>query len=208
MPYHSPLMIRLHIGSGPVQLPGWTNIDNQKYPGVHKVLDVTKGLPFKDVDLIFAEHFIEHLSYEQGKAFLRECRRALKPEGILRISTPNLDWVWATQYHPGQWSEEGEAVRDCFWMNKAFRGWGHQFLYNLPALKACLQAAGFATVRPCRYGESDHPELRAIEHHEQYIDTPELPHVVIAEATGVTRPERSPALASAADDYEAVVKIK
>ena len=25
---------------------------------------------------------------------------------------------------------DGEAVRDCFWMNKSFRAWGHQFLYN------------------------------------------------------------------------------
>src|SRR5262249_9289542 len=50
------LVTKLHIGSGPQILPGWVNVDNLPYPGVDKVLDVTAGLPFRDVDFIFAEH--------------------------------------------------------------------------------------------------------------------------------------------------------
>jgi predicted SAM-dependent methyltransferase len=203
-------MLRLHIGSGPVRLPGWTNVDNQKYPGVDHVLDVTRGLPWKrgDAELIFAEHFIEHLAYDDGLRFLRECRRVLAADGILRLSTPNLDWVWHTQYHPGQWTDAAEAVRDAFWMNKAFRGWGHQFLYNLPALEATLRAAGFADVVPVRYGESEHEGLRGLERHEQYIDTPELPHVVVVEASGVTSEFVSAALSTAKADYDGVVNVR
>ncbi|MGH9457566.1 MAG: class I SAM-dependent methyltransferase [Thermoanaerobaculia bacterium] len=201
--------LRLHIGSGPVRIPGWTNVDNQKYPGVDKVLDVRKGLPWKrgEAELVFAEHFIEHLSYRDGVRFLKECRRILAPEGILRLSTPNLDWVWHTQYHPGQWSADTEAVRDCFWMNKAFRGWGHQFLYNLPSLHLTLRAAGFAEVATTRYGESAHEALRGLEHHEQYIDTPELPHVIVVEATGEADPATDAALATAIADYEQAIGV-
>lgn len=201
-------MLRLHVGSGPVRLPGWTNIDIQKYPGVDHVLDVTRGLPFRDVSMIFAEHFIEHLDYDSGRAFLRECRRALLPDGVLRLSTPNLDWVWMTQYHYGQWSADEEAIRDCFWMNKAFRGWGHQFLYNLPSLRETLRAAGFAEVTSRQYGESELEDLRSLEHHEKYIDTPELPHVIIVEATGAADAKPASALATAIDDYDAAVKSK
>lgn len=176
---------RLHVGCGPVGLPGWINIDNQPYEAADYVLDIRGGLPFEQLDFVFAEHFLEHLSYDDAAGFLRECRRALAPHGVLRLSTPNLDWVWMTQYHLGQWGAPSEAVRDCFWLNKAFRGWGHQFLYNLPTLIECLRAAGFAEVESCAYGESRHEALRGVEHHEKYLDSPELPHILIVEASGV-----------------------
>jgi predicted SAM-dependent methyltransferase len=175
---------RLHIGAGPVQLEGWINIDNQPYEGLDHVLDVTAGLPFSNVDYIFAEHFVEHLSYDAGLAFLKECRRALAKDGVLRLTTPNLDWVWLTQYHPGQWATDGEAVRDCFWMNKSFRAWGHQFLYNFQTLKSTLLAAGFGEVKAAEYGVSEHEALRNLEHHEKYPDAPEASHLIVAEASG------------------------
>ena len=61
-----------------------------------------QGLPFADVASIYAEHFLEHLALDDGLAFLAECRRVLRPDGILRLSTPNLDWVLLTHYRgPG-----------------------------------------------------------------------------------------------------------
>jgi predicted SAM-dependent methyltransferase len=83
--------IRLHIGCGQQAIPGWINIDNQTLPRVDRVMDVRRGLPYRRVQAIYAEHFLEHLTLEEGLAFLKECRRALAPSGILRLSTPNLD---------------------------------------------------------------------------------------------------------------------
>src|SRR5262249_44716119 len=121
-------MSRLHLGCGPQILPGWVNLDNVKYPGVDKVVDVTKELPYKEVSHIFGEHFIEHLAYPNALALMRECRRVLRDDGVLRLSTPNLDWVWVTHYRAAM--TEPEQVQACFALNRAFRGWGHQFLYN------------------------------------------------------------------------------
>lgn len=92
--------MRLHIGSGSVSIPGWTNVDILNWPGVDVVLDVRKPLPFHDVEYVFAEHFLEHLTLADGLVFLRSCRTALRADGILRLSTPNLDWVWMTHYKP------------------------------------------------------------------------------------------------------------
>lgn len=175
---------RLHVGCGPQVLQGWTNIDNQPYPGIDHVLDVTLGLPFHDVEYLFAEHFIEHLSYDDALNFLRECRRVLAPDGVLRLSTPNLDWVMATHYHPELWRGDADAVRDCFMLNRAFRGWGHQFLYNRQSLAGTLRLAGFDTIEECSYGESRHDVMRGIERHETYPDTPSLRHVLVVEASG------------------------
>src|SRR5262249_58301839 len=113
--------LRLHVGSGTESLAGWINIDNRPLPGVDRVLDVRKGLPFRDVATIYAEHFLEHLSLDDGLAFLAECRRVLAPEGRLRLSTPNLDWVWATHYRL-ETREDPAGLHDCMHLNPAFLG--------------------------------------------------------------------------------------
>ena len=82
-PAHSALStlnsaLRLHLGSGKTHIPGWINIDNQPLPGVDRVLDVTHGLPFEEVQFIFAEHFIEHIPHVDALVLLRECRRVLR----------------------------------------------------------------------------------------------------------------------------------
>ncbi|HET7706810.1 MAG TPA: hypothetical protein VFM36_12035 [Thermoanaerobaculia bacterium] len=174
--------MRLHIGSGPHHLDGWINIDRDPYPGVDQVLDVTTGLPFDDIAFIFAEHFIEHLHYADAAALFRECRRALRDDGVLRLSTPNLDWVWASHYR--RVLTEEQQILGAFGINRAFRGWGHQFLYNWGTLSATLRAAGFAEVVRCRYGESERPELQGLERHEQNPDFDSLSHILIVEAWG------------------------
>jgi len=179
---------RLHIGAGQESLPGWINIDNQGHPGVDQVLDVRRGLPFSGVASIYAEHFLEHLTLDEGLAFLKECRRVLAPDGVLRLSTPNLDWVMLTHYR-GPTAAEADAQVDCLRLNRAFHAWGHQFLYNRAMLGAAVRSAGFASTALRPYGESERPELAGLERHQTWVDTPELPHVLIIEAWGRGRGE-------------------
>ena len=175
-------MTKLHLGCGPLALPGWVNIDNQRYPGVDKVLDLRKGLPYKDVSFVFAEHFVEHLAYDDALKLMRESRRVLRDDGVLRLSTPNLDWVWVTHYRLD--AADDQQVAACFYLNRAFHGWGHQFLYNERTLAATLRDAGFANVKRVAYGESEHSELRGLERHEKSTDYGELSHILIVEAWG------------------------
>jgi predicted SAM-dependent methyltransferase len=190
---------KLHIGCGDEALAGWVNVDLSPYPAVDVVQDVTEALPFTDCPFIFAEHFIEHLTFPEARSFLGLCRKALADGGVLRLTTPNLDWVWATQYHPGRWGGAPEAIEDCFRLNRSFYGWGHHFLYNLDTLARVLQAAGFAAVETCVRGESRHPELRGLERHELYPDTPDLPHILTVEAHGRSEPATEIEIAGLAD---------
>jgi SAM-dependent methyltransferase len=179
--------IRLHIGAGATPLAGWVNVDRKRRPGIDVVADVTEGLRFEHVDAIFAEHFLEHLALRDAVAFLLEAHRALAPGRFLRLSTPNLDWVWRTHYP----LEAPEAARRlaALHVNRAFHGWGHQFLWNREMLGWALQACGFVDLVWCRYGESPRELFRGLERHETYEDAPDLPHVIIVEATpGAPRP--------------------
>jgi len=178
----------LHIGCGDSRLEGWVNVDSVPYPAVDVIQDVTKEVPFTECPYIFAEHFLEHLALPDATRFLGHCRKALAPEGVLRLTTPNLDWVWSTQYHPGAWSDHQEAVHDCLHLNRSFYGWGHKFLYNWQALEFLLRAAGFAEVVRCQRRCSTHSALRDLERHETYPDEPALPHVLVAEASGLATP--------------------
>lgn len=195
---------RLNIGCGKVILPGWVNIDLEALPGVDMALDVTKGLPFENVEFIVAEHFLEHLEVEGAIAFLAESRRVLADDGVLRLSTPNLDWVWTNMYVPARQHTVDEAVRDCYWINKSFHGWGHHFLWNHRTLVATLEAVGFDQVETVELGKSRHAALCGVEHHDTYIDTPEVPHVLVVEASGRRRPDPSAFAAQRRDFDEAV----
>ena len=180
---------RLHVGSGRARLEGWVNIDLQALPGVDVVADVTKGLRFRDAEAVFAEHFLEHLAIADAINFLLEVHRVLEPGGWLRLSTPNLDWVWMTHY---RWNGNPEEKRqDALSLNRAFHGWRHQFLWNREILGEALAACGFSPVRFCRYGESELAVFQGLERHETYHDVPDLPHVIIAEAAkAAPQPER------------------
>ena len=186
--FKAPENPRLHIGSGKARLEGWVNIDLQAIPGVDVVADVTKGLRFKDAEAVFAEHFLEHLAISDAIDFLLEAHRVLVPGGWMRLSTPNLDWVWSTHYDLGMDEERKRTA--AIDLNRAFHGWRHQFLWNREILGTALHACGFSPVRWCTYGHSDLPVFQGIERHDTYIDTATLPHVIIAEAAkGEPQPE-------------------
>jgi predicted SAM-dependent methyltransferase len=185
--------VRLHVGCGGVHLDGWINIDLRRLPGVDVVADVTKRLDFREVEAVFAEHFLEHLPVEAALSFLLDVRRVLRPDGWLRLSTPNLDWVWATHYRLG--ADDETSRQGALALNRGFYGWGHRFLWNRAMLGEALEACGFEALRYCRYGESPLPILQGLEHHETCEDTADLPHVLIVEARrGPERPERLKAL--------------
>jgi predicted SAM-dependent methyltransferase len=193
--YRPAQPLKLHVGSGMERLEGWVNIDLQKLPEVDLALDVLIGLPFQDVEVAFAEHFLEHLEVADALKFLIEIRRALAPGGRLRLSTPNLDWVWANVYRVGGAADdrashaEGRLVMGIH-ANRSFYGWGHRFLWTRPLLDEALTACGYRDLVWCRHGDSELPEFQGLEQHETYNDTPEVPHVLVVEAIkGEASPE-------------------
>ena len=55
--------------------------------------DLRKGIPFRDstVDAVYHSHLIEHIDRNTVASFLGEIHRVLKPRGIQRIVTPDLE---------------------------------------------------------------------------------------------------------------------
>ncbi|HEX4187707.1 MAG TPA: methyltransferase domain-containing protein, partial [Solirubrobacteraceae bacterium] len=85
----------LRIGSGSHTDPGWLSTDLLPVALDVVFMDATKAFPFPSgsFDAVQCEHVIEHVAHEAGIAMLTECRRVLRPGGVLRIATPNLELV-------------------------------------------------------------------------------------------------------------------
>lgn len=182
-PPQEVLCKRVHVGCGPHCLkPDWLNVDIRAFPGVDLVTDITQpweGL--HDVDYVFGEHFIEHLTLPQAFAFLRSAWGAMSDHGRIRLSTPALEWVVASHLDPHMADEEGLRAA-TFAINRAFHGWGHQFLWSKPCLKHTLDACGFHEIAFFPYGQSDDPFLTSIEAHGEVAVFDGLPSVWIVEA--------------------------
>ena len=99
--------IKLHIGSGRNYLENWINIDFSKRTKKDLSFDVRKGIPFpsNSVDYIFSEHFIEHITYNEGLFYFSEVFRVLKNGGVLRTAFPDLDFI-IESYQNDSWREK------------------------------------------------------------------------------------------------------
>lgn len=158
--------IWLNIGCGKKHLSGFVNMDIER--PYDKKLDARKGLPYADqtVNGVYSEHFFEHLTQAEGLRFLRECRRILKPGGIVRIAMPDLDEI-INRYVSENWRGDGDMFKlgydwvsnRCEMLNIGMREWGHKHVYNEEELIRIAQMAGLEPSKRCDHGKSDTPEF-------------------------------------------------
>jgi predicted SAM-dependent methyltransferase len=175
---------RLHIGSGVIVLPGWLNVDLDPPTPEVVLMNATRRFPLPSGRFthVFSEHMIEHVSWEAGQAMLGECFRVMRPGGRIRIATPDLRFLIALydaerselqqRYVEHTSRADGTDAHepfDVFTINRFFKAWGHQFIYDCRALRLALETAGFTCVVRRPVGESDDPVLRGIEHHGDSI---------------------------------------
>jgi len=160
-------MNKLHLGCGENVLNGWTNIDVGNNPSILR-LDLTEDLPMESdtVEFIYSEHFIEHIRRDQAEKLFIECFRVLKPDGVIRISTPDLRKL-INEYLLGrmsEWYDVGWAPETlCQMVNEGITAWGHQFLYDYDELKSMLEKVGFLDIIRVSWRESKYQDLCNLE---------------------------------------------
>jgi len=85
----------LNLGCGRRIHPAWENVDFLAVLPSVRSFDLRKGVPYPDesFDVVYHSHLLEHFANSRASEFLRECRRVLKPGGIIRIVVPNLEGI-------------------------------------------------------------------------------------------------------------------
>lgn len=170
----------LNLGCGGETIKDWINIDEGHPHHVDVVWDLCEGLPFiqsSTFDVIYSEHFLEHIGRKSALHLMRECLRVLVPGGTVRIAMPNLDEVLrayhANDKHPTVNESFSEEFGGAFHtkgelLNIAMRAWGHTYLYNLEDGILLLQSAGLDDVRSVPHLQSEHPLLAGRETRPPY----------------------------------------
>jgi predicted SAM-dependent methyltransferase len=166
----------LHIGAGPKRLEGWLNTD---LIGGDVHLDLERTLPLPDASLayVFGEHMIGALSEQAAMRLLRELHRVLRPGGVLRLATPDLEKLIAIyrdenpvvareDYARYLDAETGKPhATPCQLFNDVVRLWGIRYTYDEEDLTRRLHETGFADIERVEPGESRHAALRGLERH-------------------------------------------
>jgi SAM-dependent methyltransferase len=214
---------RVNLGCGPNAPAGWVNVDgswnawlsNHVYlrktlracgvlgknsPGAQwkvrpLVHDLTKRLSFEDnsVAVIYGAHVLEHLYLEDAQRLLGECKRVLRPGGVLRLVVPDLRSM-AVRYlrnkNGGSPSAaEKIAAADQFNENLGFRSpappkgnllfqfyslWKdfhhHKWMYDADSLVQYMESAGFAAVSEKGYLQSEIPGIAEVEEAGRVVD--------------------------------------
>jgi len=139
---------------------GWINVDILDMKGYADQFgfyfvqhDVTKPFPIQDniVDLVFSSHLLEHLSREEGYAFLQECHRILKTGGIIRLSVPDSKKI-TKDYVDGKIRDHrfintgvSDADDDALAYYNLLLA-SHKTVYDEESLKAILAKIGFKNI--------------------------------------------------------------
>jgi predicted SAM-dependent methyltransferase len=176
----------LRLGSGSHVDSGWLSADLLPVTPAVVYINATKEfpLPADSFDAVQCEHMIEHISYESGLVMLREIRRVLRPNGVLRIATPNVDLVRRLLDGPSddpalaryvEWSNrsfgnsEEDVENPVFTVNRMVRNWGHTFLYDEATLRHALELAGFRDIVRVTPHQSEHAFFQGMDRHQTEV---------------------------------------
>jgi predicted SAM-dependent methyltransferase len=161
-------VLRYNLGCGAHRLNGWVNVDIAD--GADWKFDLG-AIPWpidtSTSDEVLASHILEHFPKMEGIAFLRECYRILKTDGVLHVAVPDMDKFILCKLN-GDWSPIG----DYFWrdLNHLLGGderernlhQRHQYMYNFETLAYILENIGFEVSRRTKPLNIDTAEYRAI----------------------------------------------
>jgi len=205
---------KINIGSGPRGKSDWINLDwgilallskapwlvnlviklrllpsnyTTVWQSKPRLWDCRKRLPFatSSVDYIYTSHFLEHLYRYQVIKLLIECKRVLRPGGIMRVVVPDLK-IFAKRYvnndmeffrslSGAKTSISLENISDllvyhfygydCWceptFLQKLHRIFirGHLWMYDYESLSKILYEVGFTNVWNCQGGVGKVPDI-------------------------------------------------
>ena len=141
-------MLKLDIGSG-------GKSSDSSFIGVDAFTDADVNalmwnLPYKDgeVDVIYCDNALEHVSKFDVVPTLREWKRVLKIGGKLEIIVPDLEWAcaWWLKHQQTDWS------MDILYGNQRHEGEFHKTGFTIDIMRQYLEVCGGFEIIGIGYG--------------------------------------------------------
>ncbi|TAK16881.1 MAG: methyltransferase domain-containing protein [Nitrosarchaeum sp.] len=149
--------MKLHVGCGNVILPGWTNLDIEKLPGVDIIDDVTTltKIPNNSCDIIYASHVLEHVGRNEFEDVIRTWNKKLKKNGTLRIAVPDFEKIIT-------WYQKTKQIIDIVGLvsgGQKTKYDYHKMIYDKKSLTEILLKMGFQNIQEWDWRQTDHSKF-------------------------------------------------
>lgn len=138
--------LRIHLGSGPINIQGWVNVDARHSTHIHvkaTELDLSEFTDGK-VSEIYMCHVLEHFSFEEINNILKTMNRKLKVGGVLRISVPDFDQLLAIYSASGK---NLELIKRALMGGQDYEYNFHKGIFNRQLLTNLLTNYGFNEIK-------------------------------------------------------------
>ncbi|MBP7460400.1 MAG: methyltransferase domain-containing protein [Candidatus Delongbacteria bacterium] len=152
--------------------PTWP--DQQKF--FRQVINhnILNGIPLSDqrAEFIYASHFLEHFTRDEGLFILRECYRVLQSGGTLRLVVPDLAlFIQAyripdpgfIRYLADRYPEFSGIEDGTDALNTIVHAAGHRYIHDFQKLRQMGGACGFSSIQRKGHADSRLNELNRME---------------------------------------------
>ena len=163
--------MKLHLGCGKRDFPGWVNVDLVDLPHIDYQTSVDDLSMFEDnsCDVIYSSHTLEYFDQYAVRTVLAEWHRVLKPEGTLRLAVPDFDAL-ITVYD--QTGELQKILGPLYGRINISTNTGeltvyHKTTYNFKTLTELLFETGFNNVTKYDWRKTEHAEFD--DHSQAYF---------------------------------------
>ena len=160
-------MVKLNLGCGKRDFGSdWIHIDGADYPHIDSQNIESLDYRNKSVDLIYASHVIEYFDRKEVLSVLKEWKRVLRIDGVLRIAVPDF-YQMAKLYLVDSYDLEkflGPLYGKMVMLKKTIY---HKTVYDFNDLKELLEEVGFRNVKKYDWRETEHSEFD--DHSQAYI---------------------------------------
>lgn len=164
--------MKLSIGAGTRRIDGFVHVDHDAALAPDLVADIRQPLALADgsVEVILCEEVLTQITPAECVAFLRDCRRLLRPGGVVRVLMPDLQrfvraYLERPEWLVAIWNKHvalplfTESACEVF--NLGLRGVG-PFVYDATTFAQIAQRAGMS-IEISDFNESRHPSLKGLD---------------------------------------------
>jgi ubiquinone/menaquinone biosynthesis C-methylase UbiE len=137
--------MKLNLGCGNTKFPGFVNVDIRKevFPDVLDDVKTLSTFEKNSADLIYACHVLEHFGRKEYLQVLKRWFDVLKPNGVLRLSVPDLEKVFEL-YNNKKYSLK--ELMGFLYGGQNYKENFHYVGFDFITLKEDLEFLGFKSV--------------------------------------------------------------
>lgn len=153
-------MVKLHLGCGTRNIPGFVHVDIVDAPHIDYRSSVDNLCEFADasVELIYASHVLEHFGRHEVEAVLKGWYRVLAPGGVARIAVPDFAAVVALYEQEGlKDGLSGLVGLICGGQRNQYDF--HKIIFDEAFLGFVLKKVGFRNIRRWDWRTTEHAHI-------------------------------------------------